>query len=80
MVSADYDPNDPVRQHYGERVIEAMFQFPEVVNLGHEQDPVQNGPFDPEPLLGKDSIFETAMRHCRSLSPNSSQRHHGTYL
>jgi hypothetical protein len=33
MVSPDYDPNDPIRQHYGEQVIEAMFQFPEIIDL-----------------------------------------------
>lgn len=33
MVSADYDPNDPIRQHYGEQVVEAMFQFPEIVDI-----------------------------------------------
>ena len=33
MVSADYDPNDPVRQHYGEQVVKAMFQFPEIIDI-----------------------------------------------
>ncbi len=33
MVSADYDPNDPIRQHYGQQVIEAMMTFPGIVEL-----------------------------------------------
>ena len=32
MVSPDY-MNSPIRQHYGEQVIEAMLQFPEVIDI-----------------------------------------------
>jgi hypothetical protein len=32
MVSATY-MNDPIRQHYGESVVEAMLQFPEVIAI-----------------------------------------------
>ena len=32
MVSDSY-LNDPIRQHYGERVIEAMLQFPEIIDI-----------------------------------------------
>lgn len=40
MVSADYDPNNLVRQHYGEQVVEAMMTFPgilELIRCGLEQ-------------------------------------------
>lgn len=36
MVSADDDPNNPVRQHYGDQVVEAMFQFPEIIHIIRE--------------------------------------------
>ncbi|WP_346294136.1 hypothetical protein [Sphaerothrix gracilis] len=33
MVSADYDPSNLIRQHYGQQVVEAIMTFPEILEM-----------------------------------------------